>query len=284
MQRRIDAHQHFWIVDRADYPWMPEDGLLHKDYLPPDLVALNRAAGIDGTVLVQAAPTVAETEFMLSLSEQADSQILGVVGWVPLDSADGARDMERLVAHPKMRGLRPMIQDLPDDRWILQPQVMENLRQMPRLGLRFDVVTFPRHLPAVFEALQQLPELDFVIDHLSKPRYREGIEADGWRHWMRRFAELPRAHCKLSGMVTEVGAGWSVDDFRAHTDVILEAFGPERVMFGSDWPVCLLAATHAEVVGLAEQLTASLSAGERAAVWGVTAERFYGLQHTSETA
>lgn len=277
MVRKIDAHQHFWQVARGDYHWMPDGGPLRRDYLPDDLRPLNEAAGIEGTILVQAAQTIAETEFMLELASQPESFILGVVGWAALDSPDATRQLERLAQHPKLVAVRPMLQDLPDDEWILQPQVLDNVRQLPQLGLRFEVLTYARQLEPAFRALAQIPDLDIVINHLSKPRYRQGIEADNWQYWMRQFAQLPRAYCKLSGMVTEVGADWSFDDFRSHADVVLEAFGPERVMFGSDWPVCRLVATHEQVVTLAQQLTAHLSPEQQADIWGQTAARFYGV-------
>lgn len=277
MYRRIDAHHHFWKANRGDYHWMPDKGPLSNDYLPDDLIPLNKDANIEGTILVQAAQTVAETEFLLDLAAQPESPVLGVVGWVPLDSPDAILQMEKFAGHSKIVGIRPMIQDLPDAAWILQPQVIENLRQMPKLGLCFDLLTYPHQLPQTFEAVTQIPDLDIVVDHLSKPHYRQELDANGWRHWMEQFAKLPRAFCKLSGMVTEVGSDWKIDDFRAHVDFVLEAFGPERVMFGSDWPVCLLAASHDRVVELAEQLIAPLSVDEQAAIWGRTAAKFYNV-------
>ena len=277
MTRRIDSHQHYWQIARGDYGWMPESGPLVRDYFPADLRLHNQAADFEGTIVVQAAPTLAETEFMLKLAGQPDSMILGVVGWVDLDDAASMRRLETLANNPRLVAVRPMIQDLAEDDWVLRPQVIESLRRLPELGLRFDLLSLPRHLPHAYEALSQIPELDIVIDHLSKPHYQQGVEADDWRMWMGKFAELPRVHCKLSGMVTEVGEGWSMADFRAHAGFVLDAFGPERVMFGSDWPVCLLAATHAQVVDLASQLTAHLTDEQQADVWGLTAARFYGI-------
>lgn len=277
MTRRIDAHQHYWQIARGDYHWMPTTGPLARDYLPADLQAHNAAASFDGTIVVQAAPTLAETEFLLDLAGQPGSGVLGVVGWVDLEDGESMRRLETLAQNPKLVAVRPMIQDLADDEWVLRPPVINHMRRLPGLGLRFDLLSHPQHLPHAYRTLEQIPDLDIVIDHLSKPRYRQGIEADDWRMWMERFAQLPRAHCKLSGMVTEVGQGWQGDDFRAHADVVLEAFGPQRVMFGSDWPVCLLAATHAQVVDLAAGLTAHLPPAQQAEIWGGTAARFYGV-------
>lgn len=277
MRRKIDAHHHFWQVARGDYHWMPDGGVLRHDYGPQSIRPLNAEVGIDGTILVQAAQTVAETEFLLELATQPESTVLGVTGWVALDSPDAAAQLERLAESPKLVGIRPMIQDLPSAHWVLQAQVIDNLRRLPGLGLRFELLTYAHQLPQAYEALVQVPDLDIVINHLSKPRYRQGVDADDWRQWMNRFAQLPRTYCKLSGMVTEVSEDWRVDDFRAHAEVILEAFSPERVMFGSDWPVCLLVASHAQVVELAGELIASLSVDEQAAVLGGTAARFYDV-------
>lgn len=271
---RIDAHQHYWVVARGDYGWLPATGPLHRDYLPADLAPCNKAADIAGTVLVQAAPTVAETKFLLGLADQPANNILGVVGWVALDSDEAAAQLEELAQHPKLVSIRPMLHDLPQADWILQPRVIENLRRLPALNLRFDVLTFPQHLPFVIKALEQVPELTAVIDHLSKPRYGSALASD-WQKWMRELAQETRIFCKLSGMVTEVGPDWKVEDFADCANLVLSEFGPERVMFGSDWPVCLKVATHSQVVNLAEQLTASLDTNAQAEIWGNTARRFY---------
>jgi len=274
--RRIDAHQHFWKVERGDYHWMPESGPLRRDYLPVDLAPLNNTAGIEETVLVQAAQTVEETDFLLDVAARSDGMVLGVVGWAPLDSGQAAPELEKAAENPKVVGVRPMLHDLPEVDWITQPVVIESMRRLPELGLCFDILSYPEHLPYALRAVDQVPELDVVIDHLSKPRYGSNIN-DEWRYWMSEFAERPRVCCKLSGMVTEVGKGWTVDDFRSHVEFIFEAFGPSRVMFGSDWPVCLQAASHEEVVRLAEGFTSWLSEEQYADVWGGTAARFYGL-------
>jgi L-fuconolactonase len=278
MTRRIDAHQHFWRVERGDYHWMPpagaDAGPLRDDYLPSDLRPLNEAAGIDGTIAVQAAQTVAETDWLLQLAEDADASILGVVGWAPLDDPADTT-IERIADHPRGVGVRPMLHDIPQDDWIARRVPREQLERVAAAGLVFEVLSFPLHLPHALRALEPVDELVVVIDHLSKPAYRDELRA--WADHMRAFAARPRTYCKLSGMVTEVGAGWTADDVRPHADLVLEAFGPERVLFGTDWPVCLLAASHAQVVELAEQLTADLDAHERAAVFGGNAAAVYGV-------
>ena len=276
MARRIDAHQHFWKVERGDYHWMPESGPLRHDYMPEDLVPLNEAAGIDGTILVQAAQTTEETDFLLDVAAQPGSGVLGVVCWAPLDSDGAAAALEDLAGNPKAVGVRPMLHDIPEVDWVTRPAVVANLRRLPELGLRFDVLSYPEHLPYALEAVDQVPDLDVVIDHLSKPRYGSEPQ-EHWRRWMSEFARRPRVCCKLSGMVTEVGRSWTVDDFRSHVEFVFEAFGPNRIMFGSDWPVCLQAASHEEVVRLAEELTSQLNEKQHADVWGETAARFYGL-------
>lgn len=276
MARKIDAHHHFWKVERGDYHWMPETGPLHHDYLPADQAPLLQAAAIDGTILVQAAQTITETDFLLDLAMQPDSKVLGVTGWVPLDADQAPAELERLAAHPKAVAVRPMLHDLPDADWIMQSRVIEHMRRLPALDLRFEVLSYSVHLPYVLKAIDQVPDLSVVIDHLSKPVYGSTMSED-WRHWMGELARRPRVYCKLSGMVTEVGEGWKVDDFRAHADFVLENFGPQRVMFGSDWPVCLKAARFTQVIQLAEVLTSQYSKTERTWIWGETAARFYGV-------
>lgn len=277
--RKIDAHQHYWMLARGDYGWIPATGVLHRDYLPADLAPANEAADIGGTILVQAAPTLAETKFLLDLADQPENQILGVVGWVDLNATEAPAQLEELTQNPKFVSIRPMLHDLEEDDWILQPRVIENLRRLPSLNLRFDVLTFPQHLPYVIKALEQVPELSAVIDHLSKPRYDPNVAPD-WQNWMHQLAQEPRIFCKLSGMVTEVGPNWKLEDFVAHAHFVLSEFGPNRVMFGTDWPVCLKVATHQQVVNLAAQLISQLDSAAQAEIWGGTAERFY-LKATS---
>jgi L-fuconolactonase len=269
--RRIDAHQHFWRVARGDYRWMPDRGPLRRDYLPADLWPLTEAAGIEGSIAVQAAQTVAETDWLLGLDDPA---ILGVVGWCPLDDpADGT--IERLAAVPRCVGVRPMLQDLPEDDWIARRVARRELERVAAGGLVFELLAHPRHLPHALRAFEPIADLVVVVDHLAKPDYRG--ELGRWADDMRTLAARPRTYCKLSGLVTEVGPGWSADDFRRHADVVLDAFGPDRVMFGSDWPVCVDAASYAEVVELAERLTAHLDARERAAIFGGAAAAVYGV-------
>jgi L-fuconolactonase len=271
--RRIDAHQHFWSLRRQRHPWIEQGSVLDRDFVPADLTPLNVAAGIDGTIAVQAAQTVTETDWLLRLAREAPS-VLGVVGWAPLDDPEDLT-LDRLGADPLCVGVRPMLQDLPDDDWIAAAVRPRELERIAAHGLVFDLLTYPRQLAGALRAFERVPELVVVVDHLSKPSY--GTQPGAWGEHMRALAARPNTYCKLSGIVTEIGAGWCADAARRHVDVVLDAFGPERVLFGSDWPVCLLAASHAEVVELADALTRSLTSTERVAVFGGNAARVYGV-------
>jgi L-fuconolactonase len=250
---------------------MPADGPLHRDYLPADLAPLNAAAGIDGTIVVQAAPTVAETDWLLELAA-GERSILGVVGWAPLDDPDDPT-LARLGGERACVGVRPMLQDLADDDWIDRCVARGTLERVAAHGLVFDVLARPAQLPPALRALERVPELVAVVDHLGKPDY--SCDPGGWAATIRAFAARPNTYCKLSGLISEVGRGWSRDCFRAHADVVLQAFGPDRVLFGSDWPVCLTAGSHAQVVELADWLLEGLERAERQAVFGGNAARMY---------
>ena len=277
MTNRIDAHQHFWRVERGDYHWMPSTGPLHHDWLPNDLAPLNQAAGITATVAVQAAQTVAETEFLLDLAADPAHRIAAVVGWVDLDSPTAIAEIERLAANPKLAAARPMLQDLHDPAWILRPRVVAAIARLADLGLAYEVLSYPGHLPYVQEALTSAPDdLRVVIDHLSKPQYSDP-PPPFWQTWIEQLAKRERTAIKISGMVTEVGPTWSAASVRAATDTVLAAFGPDRVMFGTDWPVCLQVARHDEVVGLAESCAAELTPDEQARFWHDTAWDYYEL-------
>jgi len=273
---RIDAHQHYWRLARNDYHWMPDDGPLHRDWMPSDLAPLNETAGITGTIAVQAAQTIAETEFLLALARQPGNSVMAVVGWVDLDSDSAAADIERLASDPKLRAIRPMLQHLDDPAWILRPRVLRNLKLLPAAGLAYEVLSYPGHLPYVLQAMDAIPDATVIIDHLSKPVYTSP-PPELWCDWIGRFAERDNTAIKLSGMVTETHARSTSDTYRANADFVIERFGANRIMFGSDWPVCLQAGTHADVIELAETLVAGLSEAERDAFWYETATTFYAL-------
>lgn len=275
----IDAHHHFWQVARGDYHWMTAQtgAPLNRDYLPEDLAPLLRKAGVDRTVVVQAAQSEAETDFLLDLADRAGF-VAGVVGWLDMEDADFAGKVDRLMARPKFVGLRPMLQDLDDDAYILRPGVIDNLARLAERGVAFDVLGFPRHLAGVTSALEAVPDLKAVIDHLSKPAIA-AKEFDDWAAGIARLATLPNVHCKLSGMITEADQdNWRPADLEPYVDHVLSVFGPQRLMFGSDWPVCLLAGSYGEVMNaLRTVLDGKLSADERAGVYGANAAHFYGL-------
>ena len=275
---KIDAHQHFWTPARGDYFWMPPDHpILTRPYHPADLAPLLHSHGIERTVLVQAAPTVAETEYMLGIADTHDS-VAGVVGWIDFEDPTDKAVLERLAQHPKFLGVRPMIQDIPDDSWMLRADVQWAYQALIDLDLSFDALGFPRHLAPFHRVLSQYPDMRVVIDHCMKPQVRDhpdGFEA--WAEGMTRLAQDTGAFCKLSGVVTETDEGWTVDLLRPYVEHVLDIFGADRVMWGSDWPVCTLQASYAEWHDAADQLTSACSASERAAIFGGTAQRFYRL-------
>jgi len=274
---RIDAHQHFWRLARGDYGWLTTEDFpgLYRDFGPSDLASLLDAASIERTVLVQAAPTAAETAYLLELAA-ATPFVAGVVGWTDLEASDAPGAIESTAANPKLLGLRPMLQDLDDDAWILRATVAPALDAMQRAGLRFDALVKPRHLPNLTKLLSARPDLRVVIDHGAKPDIAGEALAD-WAAAMRRIARETSATCKLSGLVTEAAPGWREETLRPYVDVLLEAFGPARLMWGSDWPVVNLAGGYAAWHAAAEALTERCTADERADIFGGTARRFYGI-------
>ena len=272
---RLDSHHHLWRVDRGDYHWMPNDGPLREDYLQDRLQSELAAAGVGGTILVQAAQTVDETRFLLDLANEI-GPVLGVTGWVDLERDDALETVSELSGEALLLAIRPMLHDLEDPAWISRAPVVRNLRELVGIGQRFEVLSFAEHLPAAYDALTAVPDLPVVIDHLSKPTYDPDRDAD-WRTWMLRFAQRPGTYCKLSGMVTEVGPAWSLDTFKPYAEFLLEAFGTDRVMFGSDWPVCRQVAEYRDVLGLAEALINELAPDAAEAFWHANAERFYGV-------
>lgn len=276
---RIDAHQHYWQPARGDYDWMPQDDpVLARAYFPADLAPQIATAKIARTVLVQAAATVNETEYMLGLAD-ATTSVGAVVGWVDFEAPDVAVTLARLAKHPKFSGVRPMIQDIPDDDWMLRDDVQNGFRAVRALGLTFDALGFPRHLANVLTILKRYDDMRCVLDHCMKPDIA-GHTPDSFHHWADGMSAIARetgACCKLSGLVTEAGENWTIDDLKPYADHVLEAFGPDRVMWGSDWPVIRLRAEYDRWLEAAEVLTEALSAEEKARIFGGTAAAFYGI-------
>ena len=277
---QIDAHQHFWHPGRGDYGWMPKDDpTLCRPYAPDDLWPQLQAAGVEGTVLVQAAPSVNETEYMLGLAD-ATPWVKGVVGWVDFENPSDRKVLERLKGHPKFKGVRPMIQDIPDDGWMHRDDVQWGYRAICDLGLTFDALGFPRHLSPFLTLLKRYPDMRVVIDHCMKPQIRTHSAAS-FAHWaegMARIAGQTGAYCKFSALITEADAGWTTADLAPYADHILRVFGAERVMWGSDWPVCRLRGEYADWHKAALTLTEGLNATDREWVFGGTAATFYASQ------
>lgn len=268
---RVDAHHHVWQVARGDYGWLQPSSPLYRDYGLDDLRPL--LGDIEATVLVQAAPTEAETEFMLQAAAASAGLVRGVVGWA--DLTDPAA-IERAAGSPLLKGLRPMLQDIAMTDWIGHAVVQPGLAAMARAGLRLDALVQPRHLAVLLAVAGRHPGLPIVIDHAAKP----AIEAGDWQDWADDLARLGRetgAHCKLSGLVTEAGSGWTVENLCPYVDHVLDCFGPSRIMWGSDWPVVNLAGGYARWREATETLLAGASTAERDAMLGGTATMFYGL-------
>lgn len=275
---QIDAHQHYWHPDRGDYDWMPMDNkTLARPYHPEDLAPMLAKHGIERTVLVQAAATVEETEYMLGIAD-ATASVAAVVGWVDFENESHRAHLERLARHPKFVGVRPMIQDIPDDDWMLRADITWAFDAIQDLDLTFDALGFPRHLKNFHTVLSRYPGMRVVIDHCMKPQIRSHTPDSFavWADGMKALAEDTEAVCKFSGIVTE-SDGWTVEKLRPYFDHVIEVFGPDRLMWGSDWPVCQLEATYSEWRGAAEDLTARLTASERAAIFGGTARAFYRI-------
>ena len=245
----VDAHQHFWQVGRFDYPWMTSDlGVLYRDYLPSE-----PQSGVDQIVVVQASNSVAESRWLLSLADSHDF-IAGVVGWVDLASAAVDDQLTELVIHPKFKGVRHLVESEPADDWLVQPAVISGLQRLAEYGLSYDLLVHIRHLGYVKTVAEKCPDLQLVIDHLAKPP----IAKHGFEEWARELqplAEFPNMYCKLSGLVTEANwSSWTIDDLRPYVEYAVELFGAQRLMFGSDHPVCLLAATYEIVLGSFQEI------------------------------
>lgn len=276
---KIDAHQHYWHPARGDYHWMsPDDPTLARPYGPQDLEEVRQTCNVDRTVLVQAAATVAETEYLLGLADATPS-VAGVVGWIDFEIPEHRSELQRFANHPKFKGVRPMIQDIPDDDWMLRDDVQWGFEALQDLDLGFDALGFPRHLANFLTILKRYPDMRAVIDHCMKPQIRDHSEQT-FRHWadgMTRIAEETGAFCKLSGLVTEANEDWQIEDLRPYAAHVLKAFGPDRVMWGSDWPVCRLSAEYQTWHDAAVQLVSETAGAAADQVFGKTAADFYRL-------
>ncbi|MDQ2840945.1 MAG: amidohydrolase family protein [Acidobacteriota bacterium] len=275
--KRIDAHQHFWVYTPEQYAWIDESmASVRRDFLPPHLRHEIHRAGIDGVICVQARQTIEETRWLLQLAAGNDF-IKGVVGWVPL--IDPAVDalLASLTENRLLKGVRHVLQGEPDDLYMLRDDFNRGIDALEPFGLVYDILIFERHLPAAIEFVDRHPSQTFVLDHIAKPRIREGILSP-WNENLRALAQRENVYCKISGMVTEAGyQTWTEDNLAPYFDAVLEAFGPKRLMFGSDWPVCLVATTYAQWFDLVRGRIAALSQDEQDSILGGTAARAYSL-------
>lgn len=274
---KLDCHVHLWKYDPQQYRWIgPQLSVLQRDYLPEDLAAAQEPLGFEGAVAVQARQSLAETEFLLDLADRYPI-VKGVVGWVDLRAEDVEEQLERFCSHRAFRGVRHVVQDEPDDRFIVREDFVRGVRALARFDLVYDILIYHRQLPATVEFVEMFPDQAFVINHNAKPDYRSG-QLEPWASYMRRLGKNPKVSCKASGMVSDFRDGrWPEGTFEPYLDVVFEAFGPDRVMIASDWPVCLLGASYADTLGVVMDYIEKLSADEQAAVLGGTAKRIYGI-------
>jgi L-fucono-1,5-lactonase len=279
----VDSHQHFWQVGRFDYPWMtPEVAVLCQDYLPPALEPILNRCGIEQTILVQASNSLAETRWLLSLADR-NPFIAGVVGWVDLQTDDVERQLGEFMTHSKFKGVRHLVESEPADDWLAQPNVIRGLRELESRGLSYDLLVHTEHLKYAETVANECTGLRLVVDHLAKPPIANG-EIDEWRREVRKLAAYDNVWCKLSGLVTEADHDhWSASDLRPYVESAFECFGARRMMFGSDWPVCLLAASYDRVVETAQSLVAELNVQDRDRIFSRNATEFYRLEPHART-
>jgi L-fuconolactonase len=274
---RIDAHQHFWDIRQFQYPWMPPgDSPLRRNYLPSDLAPILKRNRFDGSVLVHANVVLEETSWLLELASQHDF-IRGVVGWVDLTDPRVGATLDELQRHPKFKGVRHLVHDEPDVGWLIREDVLRGLRELARRGIPYDLLLRPPHLPLVPRLAERVPKLRMVIDHIAKPLIA-AQRMDGWAEDMEAASKIPQVFCKLSGMITEANpGGWKAEHLRPYVQHVLSLFGPDRLMFGSDWPVCTLAGTWKEVLAAFTQAIGPQPIEAREKLLGETAARFYAL-------
>jgi L-fuconolactonase len=274
----IDSHQHFWHYDRKRYDWITDEmAVLQRDFLPADLQVEYQANGVDGCVAVQAEQSEDETRFLLGLASENDF-IKGVVGWADLRDADLPSRLEHFAQFEKLRGFRHIVQAEPNDRFLLGEDFLRGVRWLKDFHFTYDILIYPKQLPAAIQFVEKNPEQPFVVDHLAKPFIKDQLISP-WREQVRELAQHENVCCKVSGMVTEADwHSWRPDDFKPYLDSIFDAFGTDRIMFGSDWPVCLVAGSYQQVKGLLEDYLSGFSQTEREKVFGLNAIQFYQLK------
>ena len=274
----LDSHQHFWKYDPQKHTWISEDmSVLKKDYTPQVLKEILQKNGVSGCISVQAEQSESETKFLHSLALQNDF-IKGIVGWVDLCSSDVEERLEYFSGYSKLKGFRHIVQDEPDPNFMLRDSFKSGLGVLEKFGYTYDILIFPKQLHAALETVKSFPNLNFVIDHLAKPDIKTGA-IEEWELYIRRIAAFPNVYCKLSGMVTEADwKNWMYQDFVQYLNIVFEAFGVDRVMFGSDWPVCLLGGSYERIKGIIGQYIHNFTADDKAKVWGLNALNFYNIE------
>jgi L-fuconolactonase len=274
---KIDAHQHFWKYTPQDYGWISEDmSIIRRDFLPADLLPELKKAGYDGCVAVQAPQAEEETRFLLDLADHY-SFIKGVVGWIDLQAANAEERLAIFSPHPKLRGIRHIVQAEPDDHFLFKPAFKQGISLLEKFKLTYDILIYPKQLPAAIEFVRAFPKQKFVLDHIAKPFIKDHI-LEPWATHIRKLAAHENVYCKLSGMVTEADwQHWKKSDFTPYLETVLEAFGAKRLMIGSDWPVCKVAGEYTQVMQLVQEFISSLSTDEQARILGRNAIEFYGL-------
>ena len=272
---RIDSHQHFWKYDAQEYPWIGQNmAKLKRDFLPADWLSAQGNPLFQGSIAIQARQSLRETQWLLELANEHDS-ILAVVGWVDLRAPDVARDLESLRRHTKFAGVRHVVQEEPDDRFMLQPDFLRGIALLESFDLTFDILIYPNQLPAAIELARRFPNQPFVLDHIAKPAIKRNL-FEPWSKLICELASCPNVYCKLSGMVTEADWGsWNPSQFKPYLDCVWQAFGPERLMIGSDWPVCLLAGSYSNVMQLVIDDAHARNPTALDGLLGGNAERFY---------
>lgn len=275
--KKIDAHQHFWEYNPQEYGWIDDSmRLLKRSFLPEDLAALTKSCGIQGVVSVQARQSLTETNWLLDLAE-ANRFVLGVVGWVPLTDPALEEMLSELLERKKFKGVRHVIEDEPDDQFILGKEFGKGVAKLHSHNLTYDLLIFERHLPQTIQFVDRHPNQVFILDHVAKPRIKDTM-IQPWRDNLIKLAKRKNVYCKISGMATEADwHTWNKQQLRPYLDTAISAFGPERLMFGSDWPVCLTAVDYARWVELAHEFTSDLSEDEQARIFGGTAIEAYNL-------
>lgn len=275
---KIDSHQHFWHYNPGEFGWINDQmSVIRKDFLPADLKVELDKTGFDGSIAVQARQHLEETAWLLELASNHNF-ICGVVGWVDLCSTGLTKQLELLSANKKLVGVRHVIHDEPDDNFMLRPDFLKGIEQLQKYGLTYDILIFPKHLPNTLQFVKAFPDQVFILDHIAKPHIKNQVFTP-WKENIEKLAKFPNVHCKLSGMVTEADwKRWKEEDMIPYLEIVLENFGFERVMIGSDWPVCKVAGQYGKVMEIVRNFIQNLSVAEQRAVLGENAQRIYNIK------